>query len=465
MSKIASPVNSPKQPAATSASVKKAKSPDKTAKVCTEERVSFNHGDVMLVETVVDNGGYFQFALVALRDFESNGKTTRQGETRTASSVDGEKVKFVPPFGLRALWAAGLVKFPSAPADYGSQAQLIEDIKAFIRRYVNIPEAWLGPIAHYILMTWVYDKFTALPYLRFLGEPGTGKTRMEQVAAALCYKAMVMSGNVTGPVLFRTIDLIQGTLVVDEGDFKESAEWSDIVKVLNNGYTPGFPVVRCENSRSFTPQAFRVYGPKIIGTRSRFADHALETRCLTFETKEAALPTHIPMQLPLSFEDEARALRNKLLKWRFDNFARIVADESKVRHLEPRLGQIGASLCAVADDGKTRRRLVAFLTGYSDRQKSNSPIALIAQALANLQGELKASATVGDIANEVNKLAAEQGLEPMTARRVGGILRSLGFETTRKMRGYRVNLDAGKIGALCRRYGVEKPQTLGVPQA
>jgi hypothetical protein len=24
-------------------------------------------------------------------------------------------------------------------------------------------------------MTWVYDRFTAVPYLRFLGEPGTGK--------------------------------------------------------------------------------------------------------------------------------------------------------------------------------------------------------------------------------------------------------------------------------------------------
>lgn len=407
-------------------------SPSGKEKERKERRVSFINEDKRPVETVVSPTGCFQFAVA--------------GKTGLYDSIKHNGISIEPAYNLKTLWETGLVKFPSGIAYYGSDAQLIEEIKAFIRKYANVPQEWLEIITLYILMTWVFDRFTAVPYLRFIGEPGTGKTRLLQICGAISYKAMVASGNITGAALFRTIHLVRGTMAVDEGDFKNSEEWSDITKILNNGYTPGAPVIRCERSGDdFTPQAFHVYGPKIISTRSRFTDDALESRCLTFETREDPLPSHIPLQLPLSFEEESVLLRNKLLHWRFKNFQRIQAREEGMRHLFPRSGQIGASLAAVAPDEESRGKLVDFLARHEAGRRGDSPKGIVLQAVNQLKTSGKTSATVGAVAEAASHLSAELGLDEMTPKRVGGILRSVGINPHRTKTGYAIDLSTVNV--------------------
>lgn len=404
--------------------------------------VSYVNGNAM-AETVVSHGGYFQF----LQDL--NGI-----RTFTPTISNGTKVIY-PVYGLKTLVTARAARFPSGIVDYGTQDQLIRAIKAFFKKYASFPDDWLEIVVHYVLMTWVYDRFTAVPYLRFLGEPGTGKTRYLQLLAAVCYKALVASGNITGAALFRTINLMQGTFIVDEAEFSHSEEWSDVVKILNGGYTPDTPVIRCNVGSFYEPEAFRIYGPKIISNRNRFSDGALESRCITFETKEEPVPDHIPLQLPPSFDEEALVLRNKLLGWRFDNFSHINANEEYVRDLEPRLGQIGASLCAVAGDDETMGRLIEFMTAYSEAGKDDSPKAVVVQALAKMRTAGSLSVRVGDIAREAGETAREMDLEGMTPKRVGMILRSVGFLPKRTKRGFVVVLDKAKVDALSARFAVK----------
>lgn len=222
----------------------------------------------------------------------------------------------------------GVVLLPSGCADYGSQAELIGEIKSFIHRYSETSPFWEDIEAYYVLMTWVYDRFTAVPYFRVLGEPGTGKSRTLQIMGHLSYKGIFAGGAVTSSPLFRLIEVYRGTLVIDEADYKASASWVDIIKILNCGYMRGVPVLRSEKvGDTFEPRAYDVYGPKIIGNRKRFEDRALETRCLTLQMQEYDLRREIPRQLPPRFYEEARELRNKLLRWRFDNYFRIEPDE------------------------------------------------------------------------------------------------------------------------------------------
>ena len=359
------------------------------------------------------------------------------------------------------------MKFPSGIAPYGSDKQLIEEIHRFVLRYANVPQEWLEIITLYTLMTWVYDRFTAVPYLRFLGEPGTGKSRLQQVCGAISYKATLVSGTITGASLFRTIHLVRGTMIVDEGDLKNSEEWSDITKILNTGYTLGAPVIRCERSGDdFTPQAFQIYGPKIISTRSRFADDALESRCLTFETREEPLPSHIPLQLPLSFEGESIVLRNKLLHWRFENFQRIQAHEEGLRNLFPRSGQIGASLAAVAPDEESRGKLMDFLSRRDAVRRGDSPKGIVLQAIIQLKaGDFlspsgRSSATVGEVAVAARNLSAELGVDEMTPKRVGGILRSLGITPHRTKTGYVIDLSLVNVAG--ERVNVERGREVTV---
>jgi hypothetical protein len=289
-------------------------------------------------------------------------------------------------------------------------------------------------------MTWVYDRFTAVPYLRFLGEPQTGKTRLLQLCSAISYKGIAASGNITGAALFRTIDLVRGTVAIDEADFKNSDESADLTKILNNGYAADMPVIRC-NRNDFSPEAFRVYGPKIISTRQRFQDDATESRCLTFETRIRKVPEHIPLQLPASFEQQACTLRNKLLQWRFDQFRETKAQEGKMRDLSPRLGQIGASLAAVAPNEDWLDKLVQFLR-QADGDREDSPKGLVKRAIELMQGDPpRATYTVGNITDQVNALAKQVGVEQMTAKKVGAILTALGYRKRRTASGYEVDLD------------------------
>jgi hypothetical protein len=224
-------------------------------------------------------------------------------------------------------------------------------------------------------------------------------------------------------------------MAVDEADFKNSAEWSDITKVLNNGYATGTPVIRC-NKESFDPECFAVFGPKIISTRNRFDDEATETRCLTLETREKTIPAHIPLQLPPRFREEALELQNNLLRWRFDNFHQTSPNEAGLRDLFARSGQIGASLAAVAPDDEWRNRLIGFLTQMEEGRREESPKGMVQRAIKAMSSGLRTTAKVSEVAEMVNLERKGLGMECLTDKRVGGVLRSLGIFPKRKSAGY-----------------------------
>ena len=236
-------------------------------------------------------------------------------EVRPTAVVNGTQV--LPPSDPHGLVAKGTVLLPSCAAPYGSQKKLVWDIKHFIHRYADVPDSWAEIIAHYVLMTWVYDAFSALPYLRFLGEPETGKSRLLQVVGHLCYRAITVGAGITISPFFRLLDFWHGTFLVDEADLSSESS-SDLRRILNAGYMKGLPLIRSETSGdSFEARTFDVYSPKIIADRSRSRDAGLETRFITLQTVERPVRKSIPRQLPSTFSHEAQVLRNKLLQYRF----------------------------------------------------------------------------------------------------------------------------------------------------
>src|SRR5262249_7945126 len=146
-----------------------------------------------------------------------------------------------------------------------------------------------------------------------------------------------------------------------------SDERAEIVKILNNGNVRGLPVLRTmmNRQREFNPQAFQVFGPKIVATRGSYEDKALESRFITEEMGTRPLRTDIPINLPDAFKEEAFELRNKLLLYRFHRRLDVRIDESLADpRLEPRLNQILLPLLSVVSDEALRDelRLMAFNT-------------------------------------------------------------------------------------------------------
>ncbi len=261
-----------------------------------------------------------------------------------------------------------IVLFPSYPEEYASEKELLSYIQGFIHRYVDVSPFFEKIASYYVLFSWVYDSFNELPYLRFRGDYGCGKTRSLLTIGSLCYKPIFASGASSVSPLFRMLESFRGTLIIDEGDFRFSDETSEMVKILNNGNAKGFPVLRSEVSgnKEFNPRAYAVFGPKLVGTRGFYKDRALESRFITEEMGQRRLREDVPINLPSSHKEEALHLRNKLLLFRFRNLGKQVTDDGLVdRSIEPRLNQIFVPLLSIIADEKMRAEIREVARAYN----------------------------------------------------------------------------------------------------
>ena len=268
------------------------------------------------------------------------------------------------------------IKLPSSPKKYGSQEELVAKMIEFIHTYQDTAPEWEKLVAYYCLMTWVSDRFSAVPYLRYLDDYGAGKTRKLKVAHRLCYRGMYMGGASSSAAIFRLIEKYQGTLILDEADWGNSDMKAELVQILNLGYNSDGILYRAEKYHgTYEAKGYKVFGPKVIANRNRFVDEALESRCLTVQEPDRALRADIPRQLPPKFEIEADELRNQLLMWRFDNFRRITMDEDPLKHLDPRVCETGTAIYSITQDKEFREWFIDFLErtgaqGYNDRPKT-----------------------------------------------------------------------------------------------
>src|SRR2546427_760571 len=377
--------------------------------------------------------------------------------------VNGQRL--VPYSQRNNLLTNEVVLFPSEPLEYDSEEKLVEDIRAFIHRYVDISPLFEQIASYYVLFTWVYDAFNELPYLRLRGDTGSGKTRFLLTVGSLCYKPIFASGASTVSPLFRVLDSMRGTLIVDEGDFRFSDEKAELVKILNNGNGRGFPVLRSESvsGREFSPRAYTVFGPKLIATRGYFQDRALESRCLTEETVGRKLRDDIPINLTGEYKREALELRNKLLMFRFRNFRKCGIDSSLVdRSIEPRLAQIFVPLLSVIEDAGAREALRQVAREYHKELVADRGMDMEAQVLEIIQ-ELQllndgSGIAIKEIATRFIDQHGEDFERKVTPHWVGHIVRrKLQLKTERRREGYVIAAsEGGKLVRLFEKYGIAK---------
>jgi hypothetical protein len=393
----------------------------------------------------------------------------KEGECRYESVLLESGRRLVPYSARNNLLANEVVLFPSEPVEYGTEQELVAGIRTFIHRYVDISPLFEQIASYYVLFTWVYDAFNELPYLRLRGDTGSGKTRFLLTVGSLCYKPIFASGASTVSPLFRILDAVRGTLIIDEGDFRFSDEKAELVKILNNGNARGFPVLRSEsiNDREFSPRAYTVFGPKLVATRGHFQDRALESRCLTEETGGRKLREDIPINLTTLYKREALELRNKLLMFRFRNLHKCQVDATLVdRSIEPRLAQIFVPLLSVIEDESARHALGDVARVYHRELVADRGLDVEARVLEIIQELQEAPYSPGlaikEIAERFIARHSEDFERKITPHWVGYIIRrKLGLKTERRREGYFIAAsESAKLARLFEKYGIA-PDLLG----
>ena len=416
--------------------------------------------DDTLVELVYDSA----HRRTALALFNA-GRWTLQ----TKIAID-KNVSLVPFSAGNNLIANEALLLPSAPQIYGTEEQLIAGIQAFIHRYVDVSPTFEKVATYYVLLTWLYDAFNELPYLRLRGDFGSGKTRALLIIGSLCYRGFFASGASTVSPIFHTLNAFRGTLILDEADFRMSDERADIVKILNNGNVRGIPILRTmmNRQREFNPQAFQVFGPKIVATRSSYDDKGLESRFITEEMGPRKLRSDIPINLPGTATDEARELRNKLLLYRFHRRLETKLDESLIDpKLEPRLNQILLPLLSVVRDAQLRddlRSVAGEAQAGLVAERGLLAEAQVLEVLAELvAGSDRSVIPLAEITTGLIEKYDAEYERPITNRWVGGILRRRLNLRTYKSHGVYVVPTSQRptIEALCARYGVYTMPNIG----
>ena len=356
-----------------------------------------------------------------------------------------------------------VVLFPSEAAEYGSEQDLIDSIRDFLHRYLDISPLFERIASYYVLFTWVYDDFNELPYLRARGDMGSGKTRFLLTIGSLCYKPIFASGASTVSPLFRILDAVRGTLVIDEGDFRFSDEKAEMIKILNNGNTRGFPVLRSESvsGQEFSPKAYTVFGPKLVATRGFFDDRALESRCLTEEMGSRKLRKEIPININAAYKEEAQQLRNKLLLFRFRTVGKRSMDTvSMDDSVEPRLRQIFGPLVSVIEDPVVRESVAELAKQYHTELVADRGTDLEAQVLEIIQAIKQSADSAGLSVKEITKNFRERYGEEferkITPHWMGHTIRKkLHLKTEKRDSNYFIAADQGaKLAHLLEKYGL-----------
>jgi hypothetical protein len=347
----------------------------------------------------------------------------------------------------RLLWpAAGM------PLNYVDESGLFSDLIEFFRRHISLRDLNAYEItAAFTFLTYRMDEFSICPYLNILGPKGTGKTRLMELLAAVCFRGWLVT-NPSPAAVFFAVDRYRPSLFSDNYEFWSRESRRELDGLFNAGYRAGAVVPRRpkdENGRNQL-EVYRVFSAKVIsGTRE--PSEALASRCIRIRTARATEP------VPMFVDGETAAqLRRKLLAYRFKHFQAPLPIDHSLMNRYWRIGEIFHPILTVAPNDETAKRIADFALGiYREdlEEDATSMDADVVKAIVDAESlTVGGKLTITHILDRFNDGRVEN--EKINGRRLGWALKRLGFRKTRigdaASRG--IELDKGLLEHLQRTY-------------
>jgi hypothetical protein len=252
-------------------------------------------------------------------------------------------------------------------------AALLQELVRVTHRFIVCNAATAQGTALWIMMTWLMDSVDVAPIAVITApEKRCGKSQLLFLMGRLSCRPLSAS-NITPAALFRSLEMWQPTLLIDEADafMRENEELRGL---LNCGHTRDSAFVVRTVGDNHTPKQFVVWGAKAIAGIGHLADTLMD-RSVTLELRRK-LPHEQVDKLRHAEPGMFERLRAKLARWAIDN-------EDAVRAARPALPEalhdraadnweplLQIAEVAGGDWPETARRAALKLSGSADQVQS-----------------------------------------------------------------------------------------------
>ena len=154
-------------------------------------------------------------------------------------------------------------------------ATLLSEIALTVHRFIVCQSETAYAVALWAAMTWFMDVVQVAPLAVITApEKRCGKSQLLFLLSRLVYRPLTAS-NISTAALFRTIDALRPTMLVDEADsFMKENE--DMRGLLNSGHTrDGAYIIRVVGD-DHEPKRFNTWGAKALAGIGRIADTLMD---------------------------------------------------------------------------------------------------------------------------------------------------------------------------------------------
>jgi hypothetical protein len=321
---------------------------------------------------------------------------------------------------------------------------VFQKIRDMLDRFLEFDrqEETTAVLATWIILTYVYSVWPAVPYLNVTGPLGSGKSQLLDCLSRLVYRPL-SSSSMTGPALFRTLHNKGGILILDEAERLRQEEQQELLTMLLAGYKRGGKATRLEKTADgqFITKQFDVYGPKVLGGIASLPSTLL-SRCISIPMFRIGPESEKPRRRLDENPEGWRNVRDDLHAIALEHgptFLTLANDSTVCPHdIGGRDYQLWHPPLAIGKwldglGGKGIHEMISNFARWSIEQSRECLISEIDEiVLTVFAEEIKVNDRLspGDILAECRKL--DQNLfSKWTAKGISSLLRRYGFQTTK----------------------------------
>ena len=321
-------------------------------------------------------------------------------------------------------------------------AQMLDEIRLTLTRYVVLPEHTAEALSLWVLHTHAIESADVSPILAITSpQKRCGKTTVLELLACMVRRPL-NSSSATPAALFRAVEAYAPTLLVDEAD-TFLADHGELRGILNSGHTRTSAQVLRTVGDDHEPRVFGTFGAKAIAAIGSLPG-TIEDRAVIVRMQRRVAGERVERIRRDRIERELLTLRRKALRWAADSAESFrTADPPVPASLQDRAADNWRILLAIADaaggDWPRLARAAAVALNPADDDDTEAGVMLLADLRDIFDAQAAERLESAFIAEDLAKLESRPWPEwhgkPLTVRGLARLLAPFGVRPKTIRRG------------------------------